>query len=362
MTSATAIPGTVADITVDWLNQVLPDDIGTVASIRWEDLGEGVGILGEVSRLHLTYADDHDGPASIIAKCPSPSPENVFLCQAMGFYDREISFYREAASSMPVPTPRCLHADMAEGSVPFVLLLEEIPDVSVLDQIAGAGPDETAAVFSLLARVHAHFWGGDALDSHPWLPPMNNDMYKGSAALAAARIDGFRDRWDGVLDSATIDAVEGFIPRYAGFLDWAIDQGALTMAHTDSRCENYLFTADGAVTMIDFQFVTRFWGAWDVANWLGASMTVDDRRAHERMLVEHYHAELVANGVLGYPLDRCWRDIRASLLVQAFSQVVVSDLDGANERGASLLEEMVTRTFAAAGDYDIAGLVDTTEF
>jgi hypothetical protein len=362
MTSDTAIPGTVADITVDWLNDVLPEDVGTVASMRWENLGEGVGILGEVSRLHLDYVDGHDGPASIIAKCPSPAAENVFLCQAMGFYDREVNFYRHAAATMPVPTPRCLHADMAADSVPFVLLLEEIPDVSVMDQIAGAGVDETAEVFSMLARVHAHFWGGDALDAHAWLPPMNNDMYKGSAALAAGRIDAFRERWDGVLDATTVDAVAGFIPRYTGFLDWAIGEGALTMAHTDSRCENYLFGADGAVTMIDFQFVTRFWGAWDIANWLGASMTVDDRRNHETALVEHYHAELVANGVAGYPLARCWRDIRASLMVQAFSQVVVSDLDGANDRGASLLDEMVTRTFAAATDYDVAGLLDTTEF
>ncbi len=216
MTSATPIPGSVADITVDWLNTVLPDDIGTVASMRWEDLGEGVGILGEVSRVHLSYAEGQDGPASIIAKCASSAPENVFLCQAMGFYDREISFYRHAASSMPVRTPRCLHADMAEGSVPFVLLLEEIADVTVMDQIVGAGVDETASVFSMLARVHAHFWGDDTLDAHPWLPPMNNDMYKGSAALAADRIGAFRARWDGVLDADTLDAVEAFIPRYAG--------------------------------------------------------------------------------------------------------------------------------------------------
>ncbi len=79
-------------------------------------------------------------------------------------------------------------------------------------------------------------------------------------------------------------------------------------------------------------------------------------------LVERYHGELIAHGVTDYPLDRCWRDIRASLMVQAFSQVVVSDLDGSNERGASLLDEMVTRTFAAASDYDIAHLADTTAY
>ena len=73
------IPNSVKEITVDWLNSVLPADMQGIQDMQWEDLGEGVGILGEVSRLHLTYREGANGPKTIIAKCQSPAPENIFL-------------------------------------------------------------------------------------------------------------------------------------------------------------------------------------------------------------------------------------------------------------------------------------------
>ena len=64
----TLIPKSVSEITVDWLNSVLPTEMQGLQDMKWEDLGEGVGILGEVSRLHLTYRDGASGPKTIIAK------------------------------------------------------------------------------------------------------------------------------------------------------------------------------------------------------------------------------------------------------------------------------------------------------
>ena len=99
------IPNSVQEITVDWLNSVLPEGMNGVSDMHWEDLGEGVGILGEVSRLHLTYDENFDGPKTIIAKCQSPAPENIFLCQVMGFYFREVNFYQKLTDTLPVKVP-----------------------------------------------------------------------------------------------------------------------------------------------------------------------------------------------------------------------------------------------------------------
>ena len=65
------IPNQATDISADWLNEQLGDEFGTVQAVRCEHIGEGVGILGEVARLHLDYADGQSGPASVIAKCPA---------------------------------------------------------------------------------------------------------------------------------------------------------------------------------------------------------------------------------------------------------------------------------------------------
>lgn len=349
------VPAQAAAIDVGWLNEVMPADVGEIVGLEVHDLGTGVGILGEVARLHLTYASGQDGPSTMIAKCASPSPESVGLAQAMGFYEREVSFYRHTAPTLTgVRVPRPFHVDAAEGSVPFVLLLEDIAGARCPDQIAGLTIDEAGAILDTVAALHAAFWESPALDELTWLPPMNNDLYKGAGALAELRWDGFVEAWGPKVSPTILAAVEQVIPRYGRLLDWWVEQGHATFTHTDCRAENYLFggaAGADAVTVVDFQLCTRHVGAWDVANLLGGSLRVEDRRAGEHELVERYHARLVQLGVSHYPLERLWRDIRMSWLQQSFSAVVVSDLEGGNERGDELLAELFTRPFVAAADH-----------
>ena len=356
------IPNSVQEITVDWLNSVLPDGMNGVSDMHWEDLGEGVGILGEVSRLHLTYDESSDGPKTIIAKCQSPAPENIFLCQVMGFYFREVNFYQKLTDTLPVKVPACYYSDISDDGIPFVLLIEEISDITILDQINGADVDSTKKVFSELAKLHAYYWESEKLYALDWLPPMNNDMYKGSSALAEEKLPSFKENWGEIVDSDVLNAVEKFIPNYGSFLDWAVSQGNQTFTHTDCRCENYLFGPESEITMIDFQLATRFWGVWDISNWLSASLTVEMRRSHENELVDHYYKELVNNGVENYSLDQCWSDLKACLMMQTFSQVIVSDLDGSNERGNELLGQFIIRTFTAAQDHELPSFIESLDF
>jgi len=57
------IPLTSAEIDAAWLNEVLSAEVrdgGTVTGVSAEIIGEGVGFLGELARLTLTY--DGAGP------------------------------------------------------------------------------------------------------------------------------------------------------------------------------------------------------------------------------------------------------------------------------------------------------------
>ena len=52
---------------------------------------------------------------------------------------------------------------------------------------------------------------------------------------------------------------------------------------------------------------------------------------------------LVERGVSGYSLDQCWDDYRMSLLQMCTAVVIVSDLQGGNERGDELLDNLLLR-------------------
>ena len=116
------------------------------------------------------------------------------------------------------------------------------------------------------------------------------------------------------------------------------------------------------ITMIDFQLSTRHVGAWDVCNLLAASITPELRREHEGALLQRYYnrvSELAGDkpGFAGYSLDRLWYDYRASLLQQGVAQVITSNLQGGNERGTELLEQLHMRPLLAAIDHNVGDIL-----
>jgi hypothetical protein len=352
------IPTSAADIDAAWLSEVLPWD---VVGVQAENLGAGLGLLGEVTRLHLTYGAGQPGPATLIAKTQSPAPESVFVAQIMGFYDREVSFYRNLAERVAVRTPRCHHADIADDGTPFVLLLEEITGGRTIDQIQGASRADTEVVIDQAVRLHAQLWNSPELWELEWLPPINTPLFLAAADLAAEKLPRYLEYWEGKAPAAALRFVRDLTPHYPALLDWWVDQGNPTFAHMDFRADNFLLggtAGTDAVTVLDWQLSVRGVGVWDVANFLAGSVTVDDRRAWEDDLVRRYHAGLLAAGVTGYDWDRCWRDYRYAVGQQAWSTCPMGDMDPGNDRGQLLLDTITPRYLVAADDLGVVEMLD----
>jgi hypothetical protein len=351
------IPATAAAITAEWIDEVLGSP--GVLSIATENLGEGVGILAEVSRVRVTYRGDATGPASLVVKTTSPAPENVFLCQVMGFYAREVSFYNEVAPSLSAITlPRCHFAAVSDDGGQMVIVLDEVTGMRNPNQVAGLDIVDAERIIDTVAALHLAFWDTPELHAMAWLPPMNNDLYKGGVALGQANWDGFVTKFGPELDEPTLAVVKRAVDGYPQLLDWLVTLGNPTFTHTDCRAENYLFAPDGAVTVLDFQLSTKHVGVWDVANLVTGSLTLDVRRKHEQALVHRYHDRVVAAG-RDYSWDTCWRDYLACVLQQAVAGVITSNLAGGNERGAELLFQLQLRPFQAVRDLDAGQLLPT---
>ena len=80
------------------------------------------------------------GPATLIAKSAVGAPENRQMAMAVGCYEREVRFYEEIAPRPGVRVPGCLAADLDGETGEFVLLLEDLTDVSAGDQLTGGQP------------------------------------------------------------------------------------------------------------------------------------------------------------------------------------------------------------------------------
>ena len=359
--NGSSLPTQVDDISVEWLNAVLGSEFGTVASIGIDHFGEGVGILGELARITLEYADGQCGPATIVAKCQSPTAENQFLATAMGFYLREVNFYRQVAHDVGIRVPRPFHVDADESGLPFVLLIEEIVGATTPDQIAGISPAEAERIVATITDLHVQFWGDTAaLDALDWLPPMNNDMYRGGQAMAEANFPRFAEQFADVIPADFMTGIGRACDRYCDILDFVTTIGTPTVTHTDCRAENYLFgeaKGEASTTVIDFQLSTRHVGMWDITNLIAGSMTVEDRRAHQDRLIDLYVAGVTSQGI-EYSSEQAHREYRACLMQQAPAIVITSDLEGGNDRGDDLLQQLWLRPLQAAIDNDALSMLD----
>lgn len=134
---APAIPATSSGFTPAWVTQALAAGGragARVAAVEMQRIGEGVGVLAELYRLRLTYQpDSRPGPASVIAKLHSSSPQVRELCAAYGFYEREMRFYRDIAATIELRTPEPYFSAYDPGTGDCVIVMEDLT--------AAASPD-----------------------------------------------------------------------------------------------------------------------------------------------------------------------------------------------------------------------------
>ena len=129
--------------------------------------------------------------------------------------------------------------------------------------------------------------------------------------------------------------------------------------HGDYRLDNLLFPPDGGpgVVAVDFQTLSLALPARDLAYFLGTSLTVEDRRAHERDLVAAYHAALTSYGVVDYSLEQCWDDYVFAMIQGPLVSIFGCAYGARTERGDRMFAAMIARSCAAIRDLDTLALV-----
>ena len=324
------------DLTAEWLELVL--GIGSIERFSAEPIGTGQ--MSENYRVAIEYAASADaGPASVVVKVAASDPTSRSTGVGMGIYDREVRFYRELAPLVGGPLAECHVAVIDDQEGWFTLVLEDVAPAVQGDQIAGCDVAEARLALHELAKIHAPVFADPQLGATPWL---NQDSPLGQAVmiqLLAAFLERYGDR--------VADEHREVCERFVASLDgWIADRRPpLGLVHGDYRLDNMLFGAPGAArqfVVVDWQTVS--WGPvmTDASYFLGGSLSVEDRRAHEEGLLHEYHEALHAHGVRGFSWDDCWTGYRRQAFVGVLMTVAPAMIVQRTERG----DEMFLTTLA----------------
>lgn len=350
----TAVPTTTAAVTAEWMTEALrssgtiPGD-ATVTAISTDPAAAGVGFMGEVGTVALTYDRElADAPNKVIVKFPTQSPEIKAMMRPTRVYEREHRFYETLAAETPVRTPQAFHVTCNTSDDPdvdeeYVLVMEDLSHLTEGDQVAGLSADQTASALRGLAKHHAHFWNGAGLDSASFIPRIDGPLNLAGQAIYGASIDGFKQVFGGALVDEMVPVADAYGANHPKLL---ARFGAMprTLVHFDYRADNLFFGDDGSVVVIDWQAISQGGGAADVGYLLGQNLDTAVRREHEDDLLRAYHGELEANGVSGYSFDQFFDDYRVGLIYGWIIPVfAVGTLDSSSERAMALWTSVIER-------------------
>ncbi len=338
-------PASPDRLSATWLSQACGFAVDDFAV---EPMGAGSGIIGLVTRIHLSSPD---GPPSIIAKFPSPVADNRAVAQTYDMYGREVAFYRRIAPGISLRVPHCHHADIDPDTGDFVLLLEDLRDMRPGDQVAGCRVDEAERVIRGIARLHASTWATDVSDTL-----IRHD----NPAQRDGMIGGFRAGWPAVrqrfedLLPSRADRMEQDVPEAVPRLLAAMCRPPLCVAHADVRLDNVMF-GDQDIALVDWQSVCLSAPEQDLAYFVTQSLSDEVRNADD--WVARYHQALHDEGV-DYPLAECRRRYRISALyLLCYAVIIAGTLDTGNERGRTLARTLLGNSLRSLTELDAFDLL-----
>ncbi|MCH7483830.1 MAG: phosphotransferase [Chloroflexi bacterium] len=314
----------------------------------------GTGQTGLNVAFSLTYDKPApDAPATVVGKFPSQEPQSRAAAKTFSLYEREIGFYEIIAETVDIRVPVCYFADIDLETGDFVLLLEDLRPAVQGDQLAGCSVDEALLAMSELAGLHAPRWDDPALADIEWLG-QSDDTQSGDMLQMV-----YQGLWPGFVaqygPSLSADALALGETFGCSVGDWGRDwTPPACVTHGDYRLDNMMFgTEEGGypLTTVDWQTVGHGPGIRDAAYFIGAGLTLPERRAHEMDLLKHYHDALVARGVGGYEWQRCLDDYKRATLAGVLMTVIASQAVASDDRGRAMFAAMAERHFAHAIDH-----------
>lgn len=246
-----------------------------------EALGEDFALSSTIFRLDLGLSDGSSRRAVIKFAPATPT-------------QREMGFYEHCAAETPLRVPGFISGNVDREADRGVVLLEYLPDVRQGDVLAGCTRKEALTLAAMLARLHAHWWGGD----HPALNALKAGDESGASgpSIREGRLKQFLDRHGASLSAALLERVEG-LPHRLDTANQHLQAGPRTLIHRDFHLDNLLFAPSGEPFVIDWQGATAGPPATDVARFLVECMTREQRRLFGAVALEGYLHQLGTSGV-----------------------------------------------------------------
>lgn len=302
------VPKEWEELAPDWMTTVIgrhhPGAVVDGVSVQLRDDG-----TNRRARLALSYSAG-SGPATVFVKAVDPEHKELVRITSGLFHEPRL-FNSDIV--LPLEHPHVYVAVIDEPGDDFILVMEDLTarGADPRDATRPMTVDQAASGVRGLGRLHGQFWEHRSAD-HPGL-----GWLEAFAPWPGMEIAPLPMAYEAIGDAATpeITALTGetlFNGLWARYIR-TLTRSPQTLLHGDPHIGNTYLLPDGAVGFLDWQVVRR--GNWslDLGYFLQGALTTEDRRAHERDLLEEYRAALALPADELPSADAVWLRYRASV-------------------------------------------------
>jgi thiamine kinase-like enzyme len=344
------IPGVIGDVDEMWLKSELGWDVD---SIEVQQIGAGIGVSSALYRCTLSGPNC---PSSVVVKLPALDEAAVFTSTMLRMYIREANFFGSLCNEMPVDVPLAYLARVDEATSQFVVVMEDLGGLRVVDQNDGMAITDAYAAIDAAAKLHAKWWGrGDELSAAGTTISLGDPIYPAVLPFV------FGEGWEKLTKEMELPAsIMEIGPRFSERLPSLLQSlvtGPNTLCHGDYRADNILFNQAGEPVLVDFQLLGSGTGAYDVAYFVTQSLSMQDASRHERELFDRWITGLTGAGLIVNTDDLWLQYRRCALFCLAYPVIASRGMDLNNPRERKLIEMMNERFDRAVRELNLAELM-----
>lgn len=342
------IPTQPDEIDAAWLGEALAAR-HPGARVRDVEVIERHEVTNSHAKLRVRYDEPAGAPETLFCKLLPRDPERRPAIAATGMGLKESLFYEHLAPGLHMRVPEVHVVRWEEASGDFVILMEDLAasGCTVSDGPTSVSVDAAAGALEDLAELHCRFEDPARRRAEaPWVSEPSGPSDYGSVRLQYA-LDNHRDK----ISDAFAELAEIYVRDQVAF-HAAWDDAPKTVIHGDAHIGNLFFDRD-RVGFLDWGIINVNTPLRDASYFLCMSLSVADRRKHERELLRHYLDLRKSHGGSEFDFDAAWRThrLQSSYLVSASCQVVTFPED-ASERRKVFAAAFLERAEAAIQDLE----------
>ncbi|KAF4467504.1 aminoglycoside phosphotransferase [Fusarium albosuccineum] len=350
MKSSEPLPLAPEELTAAWFTKVLgkPVKEATIAE----------AIHGTASKIivELTFEDSADAPIRVCVKGGFNPTLMTTLSFMYAIYRLEAEFYYYLGPTIKIPLPPAIYCgtDTVNGQGIVVMADLKSRGYTFGNPLEAWPVDRVQIGVEQLATLHGNTWG-QKLEDFPWA---SKTVSLREAVVGLVTPGEWSKRFDGDAKPAVPDHLVDRERISAAFnLLWKPENSTLNcLAHGDAHIGNTFISPSGEPGFLDWQVIHGTSAMHDVSYFIIGSLSIEDRRNHEKELVEAYLKALHKAGGPKLEREDVWEEYRKHTF-HGFAWA----LAGPMMQSRDIVDTMTARHCAAIVDHKSIELLEGLE-